>query len=66
MNAWFQRNEHKSITLTRRDETLDLHDLSKSEREAVVDRFLNDAHQEQLERNEAWKRLSQGDDESGS
>lgn len=66
MNAWLQRNEHKSITLTRGEETIDIHGLSKTEREAVVDRFLNDARQEQLERNEEWKRLSQGDDESGS
>lgn len=43
MNAWLQRNEHKSITLTRGEETVDIHGLSKTKREAVVDRFLNDA-----------------------
>ncbi|MBX7135518.1 MAG: hypothetical protein K1X67_22850 [Fimbriimonadaceae bacterium] len=65
MSAWFQRNEHKSVTLTRGHETLELHGLSRSDREAVVDRFLADAHQVQLKRNEEWMRLSESDDESG-
>lgn len=64
LNAWIKRNEHKSITLTRGDESLDLHGLSRREREEFVDRSLRDAHKEQLERNEKWKQLNQGGDES--
>ena len=61
LNAWFSRNEHKSITLTRGDETLDMKGLSKKEREKLIKRLLGDAQQEQLQRNEEWKRSKGGD-----
>lgn len=58
LNAWFHRNEHKSITVTCGDETLQLTGLSTKEREAIIGRMLEHTHRENLRRNEEWKRIT--------
>lgn len=63
LNAWFRRNEHKSVTLTRGDETHDMKGLSKRERAELINRLLGDAHEEQLRRNQEWKGITGRDSE---
>lgn len=58
LRVFFHRNQHKSVTFTRGDETIEMKGLSQPETQDIVDRLLAHARDEQLERNAEWERIS--------
>ena len=65
LRAYFHRNQHRAVTFSHGDVSVELKGCSEDEIKRLIDQALEEMHHKQLQRDREWRRISGRDIRDG-